>query len=517
MEARYLIVRAVQQFSDRRAVYEPKGESFTFQELNARANRLARGLLSVGLKKGDKVGVLMPNCRQYLEAYLALAKTGLVRVSMNFRLSPREHGYMLADSESRAVIVAEEFLDRILTIKPELKGLNWVIGLKSDGKKEVIPYEALLAGSSPEEPEGPIDPEDVFRLHYTSGTTGLPKAAVQTHASRYITTLNTLLDVVNFSPDDKVLHVAPLTHASGNLFLPSFIRGASNILLGKFDPSLFLRTVQDEGITTVFLAPTMIVRILGSPDLKEYDLSTLKTILYGGAPMPLEKLQEALEALGDRFVQIYGLAEATWADTVLTKDDHRNRQKSKLGSIGRELTNVRIKLLNESGLEANPGEIGEICIRGHHLMREYWKRPEATATSLKDGFFHTGDLGRIDKGGYITVVDRKGEMIISGGFNVYPKEVEDVIYMNPGILEAAVFAVPDPEWGEAVKAAILLKEGVRLSEEEIILHCQEYLASYKKPRSIEFWTEPLPKNSAGKILRRAIREKYWQGMDRRVH
>lgn len=516
MDVRYLIARAVRQFRSRRAVIEPERENTTFEQLNERANCLANGLLSLGLNKGDRVAVLLPNCREYLEAYMALAKAGLVRVTLNTRLSPREHAYILSDAEARAIIVAGDFSESIASLKSKLNKLQWTITLGS-AKGDEISYEKLLLASNSAEVLIPLKPDDVFRLHYTSGTTGRPKGAIQTHASRVVTTLNTLLDVVNFTPDDKVIHVAPLTHASGNLFLPSFIRGAVNVPLRRFEPQLFLETVQNEQITTVFLAPTMIVRLINFPNLLQYDLSHLHTIIYGGAPMPVEKLKEGLKILGNKFVQIYGLAEATWACTVLRREAHDLENPEYLGTIGRELTNVEIKVVSKEGKEVKPGDDGEITIRGPHLMREYWRLPEATAAVLRDGWFHTGDIARIGPDGHITVVDRKGEMIVSGGFNVYPKEVEDVLYQNPSILEAAVFGAPDHEWGEIVKAVIYLKEGKSLTEEEIINHCREHLASYKKPRSVEFWSEPLPKNSAGKILRRAIREKYWQGFERRVH
>lgn len=516
MEVRYLIDRAVREFKSRIAVIEPGRDNFTFQVLNERANRLAHGLLSLGLNKGDRVAVLLPNCREYLEAYMALAKAGLVRVTLNIRLSPREHAYILEDSGARGIIVEEEFSDSIASLQSGLNELKWMITLGPE-KRETISYEKLLAESNSAEVRVPLSSEDVFRLHYTSGTTGRPKGAIQTHTSRVVTTLNTLLDVVNFTPDDKVLHVAPLTHASGNLFLPSFIRGAVNIPVRRFDPQLFLETVEREGISTVFLAPTMIVRLLNFPHLQRYTLSHLHTIIYGGAPMPVEKLKEGLKILGNKFVQIYGLAEATWACTVLRKEAHDLKNPEFLGMIGRELSNVEIKVVDEEGKEVEPGKEGEIIIRGPHLMREYWRLPDATAAVLRNGWFHTGDIARNAPGGYITVVDRKGEMIVSGGFNVYPKEVEDVLYQHPAILEAAVFGAPDREWGEIVKAVLYLKEGKSLTEEEVITHCREHLASYKKPRSVEFWPEPLPKNPAGKILRRVVREKYWRGFERRVH
>jgi long-chain acyl-CoA synthetase len=512
----YLIRRAAREYRNRRAVIIPGEREVSFGELDERSAKLAAGLLSLGLKKGDRVAVLLPNSQEYLEVYLGLARAGLVRVTLNIRLSPGEHVFMLRDSESRALIAAAELFKGLLNKVEELKERQWNILVGGSGE-EGLEYEKLIARESSPAREPEIEASAVFRLHYTSGTTGRPKGAIQTHASRVVTTFNTLLDVVNFNQNDRVLHVAPLTHASGNLFLPSFIRGGANIPLQRFDPALFCRTVEEEGITTVFLAPTMVIRLLAFSDLGRYDLKTLHTIIYGGAPMPLEPLREALKRFGPRLVQIYGLAEATWADAVLTREDHGLGREDRLGSIGRELRNVRIRLVDERGNEVPPGEMGELIIQGPHLMREYWKQPEATKAAFRDGWFHTGDLARMDGEGYITLVDRKGEMIVSGGFNVYPKEVEDTLYLHPAVLEAAVFGVPHPEWGEAVKAIIFPKAGWTPSEEEIIQHCKDHLAGYKKPSSVEFSRDPLPKNSAGKILRRTLREKYWTGYSRRIN
>ena len=512
----YLIRRAAWEFAGQTAVIVPGKRKVSFAELEERSKRLAAGLLSLGLRNGDRVAVLLPNRQEYLEVYLALARAGLVRVTLNFRLSPGEHAYMLGDSESRALVVFHEFFTNLRAPLKGLKDLSQVILV--DGKEAgILEYEEMIARHSPPAAEPEIGAEAVFRLHYTSGTTGRPKGAIQTHSSRVITTLNMLLDVVNFTHQDRVLHVAPLTHASGNLFLPSFIRGGANVPLERFDPAQFCRVVEEEGITTVFLAPTMIIRLLAYPDLNRHKMESLQTIIYGGAPMPVEPLREALRRLGCRFVQIYGLAEATWADAVLTKEDHGFSREDRLGTIGRELRNVRLRLVDEGGNEVPPGAMGELTIQGPHLMREYWKQPEATAAALRKGWFHTGDLAKMDREGYITLLDRKGEMIVSGGFNVYPKEVEDTLYLHPGILEAAVFGVPHPEWGEVVKAVVFPKEGWTLKEEDLIEHCRNHLASYKKPRSVDFSQEPLPKNNAGKILRRALREIYWTGHARRIH
>jgi acyl-CoA synthetase (AMP-forming)/AMP-acid ligase II len=327
------------------------------------------------------------------------------------------------------------------------------------------------------------------------------------------------MDGLGIEEGDAVALTAPVTHASGSMILPHIARGAKIVLLSSFDVQTLLETIQKERISTLYLVPTMIVMILAYPDFKKYDLTSLKTIRYGASPISPDVLKRAIEVFGNIFVQGYGLTEGSMPLTLLLKKDHildgTEKSLKRLGSIGREVTVGRVRIMDDEGKFLPIGQIGEIVIQSDQNMRGYWKKPEATAETLRGGWLHTRDMGYIDEDGYIYLVDRKGDMIVSGGFNIYPKEVEDVLYIHPAVLEAAVFGVPDEKWGEAVKAVVSLRQGMQATEEEIIEHCRKHLASYKKPKSVDFIKE-LPKSIYGKILRRVLKEPYWQGRGRMI-
>jgi acyl-CoA synthetase (AMP-forming)/AMP-acid ligase II len=291
------------------------------------------------------------------------------------------------------------------------------------------------------------------------------------------------------------------------------------VLLPGFDERMLLETIQKERITTLYLVPTMIVMLLAYPELKKYDLSSLKNIRYGASPISPDVLKRAIGVFGNIFVQGYGLTEATMPVTLLLKEDHvldgSEKKLKRLNSIGREVYVATVRIMDESGNLLPAGQLGEIVVRSDQVMEGYWKKPEATAETLRGGWLHTRDMGYVDEDGYIYLVDRKDDMIVSGGFNIYPKEVEDVLYSHPAVLEAAVFGVPDEKWGEVVKAVISVRSGMKVTEEEIIEHCRKHLASYKKPKSVDFIKE-LPKSPFGKIWRRKLKEPYWQGRGRMI-
>jgi acyl-CoA synthetase (AMP-forming)/AMP-acid ligase II len=313
--------------------------------------------------------------------------------------------------------------------------------------------------------------------------------------------------------------MGPVTHASGSMILPHILRGAKVVILSSFDVKALLETIQKERITTLYLVPTMIVMLLANPDLKKYDLSSLKNIRYGASPISPEVLKKAIEVFGNVFVQGYGLTEGMMPLTLLLKEDHildgTEKKLKRLSSIGREVNVASVRIMDDEGKILPPGQIGEIVVQSDQVMKGYWKKPEATAETLRGGWLHTRDMGYMDEDGYIYLVDRKDDMIVSGGFNIYPKEVEDVLYSHPAVLEAAVFGVPDEKWGEAVKATVSLRPGMQATEEEIIEHCKKHLASYKKPKSVDFMKE-LPKSLYGKILRRQLKEPYWKGRRRMI-
>lgn len=509
---------ALIRYPDRTAIIF-QDQRLTFRELNARSNQLGNALLSLGLKTGQKVAVLMNNCVELVESLSGIPKSGLALVPLNARQSGQEQAYILNDSEAEALIVGENLfpvIDPILTAVPRLKHIVIVGGDRRGG----LNYQDLVGKQPETEPKVEIDEDDIDRIHYTSGTTGKPKGVVVTYRITYNHLVNTLLNLDQpISPTDVNLNIGPLTHAAGLMMSTYCIRGAANVVLDKFDIDLVFQTIEKEKVTAVLFIPTMMNMILAHPKLHTYDLSSLKRIWYGTAPMSPEKLKEAIQIFGNIFRQNYGLTEAPQPITYLGPEDHiiegTEKERRRLASAGKPALGVAVRIVKEDDVEIKPGEIGEIVIQTNQLMKEYWKNPQATAEAFRGGWFHTGDMGTIDEDGFIYIMDRKHDMIISGGFNIYPREVEDAIMTHPQVAEAAVVGVPDEIWGESVKAFVVVKPGAALTEEHIIQCCKEHLASYKKPKSVEFRPD-LPKNAYGKVLRKVLKEPYWQGHTRRV-
>ena len=517
MNIGYIIARAVKRYKNRPAVI-CHDKTFSFEEINHRVNSLTNALLALNFQKGDRIALLQNNCHRSIESTFALFKGGFVRVPLNTRYSMKEHLFMLKDTEAKGIILGPEFSGLIDLFKEELHGLEHfiIIGKTLNG---TFSYEDLIETHSSDEPQMDLNEGELATILYTSGTTGKQKGVMLTHRHWRIFTTNILLERFSVSSTDLILHVAPLTHASGAYVLPHFVKGAANVVLPKFDAKLFLDTVQKYGITTVLLVPTMISVLLDYPNLSDYDLSSLHTLTYGAAPMPVERLREARKIFGNILVQAYSLSEAPYMVTVLTKEDHIGESPKdikRLSSCGREFFNAEVRIVDGKDKVVPPGEVGQIIVRGDFVMEGYWKLPEKTRETIRDGWVYTGDVGRMDEEGYIYLLDRKNDMIISGGFNIYPREVEDVICQNPHVVEAAVIGVPDKKWGEAVKSVVVLKENASLTEEELIAFCRQHLSSFKKPKSVDF-VESLPKNSYGKVLKKDLKDVYWKGYDRRVH
>jgi acyl-CoA synthetase (AMP-forming)/AMP-acid ligase II len=514
-----ILIKAAALFPDQEILISPE-KRFTAGELLDRSFRLANALLNLGLQKGDKVGVLLTNSCQSVESFCGITAAGMVRVPLNMRNSGREHLFILNNSEAKAVIVGEEYTGVIGSILPEATNLVRTICVTGTPPPPMLSYEELMAGASSHDPDIPMADEDVHRLSYTSGTTGQPKGVVQDNRAAMMSVYNVLIDGLDIQPTDIVALTSPVTHASGSMILPHFIRGAKVAILPGFDAKTLLQTIEKERVTTLYLVPTTIVMLLNEPDLGQYDLSSIRTIRYGASPIAPEVLKKAIAAFGNVFIQGYGLTEGSMPLTLLTKEDHimdgSEKKLKRLASVGREVTVAKVRIMGEEGNILPPGEIGEIVAQSDQVMREYWKNPAATAETFRGGWLHTRDMGYMDEDGYIFLVDRKDDMIVSGGFNVYPKEVEDVLYMHPAVLEAAVFGVPHEKWGETVKAAVSLKKGMTASEEEIIEFSKKHLAGYKKPTSVDLIAE-LPKNQNGKILRKDLKEPYWKGKGRQIN
>jgi acyl-CoA synthetase (AMP-forming)/AMP-acid ligase II len=515
----YMISRAARIYSRDTAVVAGS-RRLSFARINTHANQIARHLLESGIRKGDRVAVLLPNCPEYIETDFALIKTGAVRLPLNPRLSASECIYMVGNAEARVIVFAPEFLEIVQKIRSEVGTVEKFVCVGGPGGGFSSSYEQILSEQSESEVCVDVEDGDPYQILYTSGTTGRPKGAVTSFGSRLATLSTVLIEEMRVERGDVFLTVAPMAHGGGTKIFPHFIRGAVNVVLPKFSAETLCRTIQDEKVTTTWMVPTMITMLLEYPDLRKFDLGSLKTVVYAASPIPYATLTRALEVFGNIFVQVYGLSEAPNPDLLLPKSDHNlggsEAENKRLKSAGREVYGVRVRVVDDNGKDVLPGEIGEIIISGDNLMTGYWKMPEATSEAIRDGWFYTGDMATVDEENYVYIVDRRKDMIISGGFNVYPREVEEVIYRHPAVLEASVVGVPDERWGESLKAVVVCRPGRQVTEEELIAFCKPSLAGYKKPHSVDFVSE-LPKNPFGKILRREIKRKYWEGCERMVN
>ncbi|MEA3222458.1 MAG: long-chain fatty acid--CoA ligase [Thermodesulfobacteriota bacterium] len=515
------------RYISRSALYYPdsialiyKDKRFSYEEFDLRTNRLAQGLLSIGLQKGDPIAIQSWNRSEIVETEVACYKAGFVRVPMNARLSLAEATHVLNNAEAKTVIVDPQHLEPLLANKEQLKTLDHFICLEETPTKEIT-YELLLAESKEEPPLIEVEPSDVAVLSYSSGTTGRLKAIVQTFGNRMAMIRKAfMIPDIKIECGDIFAHVGPITHSSGMLLMPVMFSGGCNLILSRFDVEMLLETIQRERVNYILLVPAMINMILSHPKAGDYDLSSLKGVFYGAAPMSTTRIQQAIEFFGPILVQGYGMSETTSFTTILTAKDHldalQNNAGSRLASCGRPIFESEVKVVDENGQEVSHGQIGEVIIRGPDVMKGYFKEPELTKKTIKNGWIHSGDMAKADQDGYIYIVDRKSDTIISGGFNVYPTEVEQILYSHPSVYEACIIGVPDDKWGEAVKAVVTLKQGCKATEEELIEHCKRFLAGYKKPQSVDFVNE-LPKNPNGKIARRLVREKYWIHKERRVN
>jgi len=427
---------------------------------------------------------------------------------------------MLDDAGARVLVYTEDFRDHLASVRGRLRSVERFICLGA-GAPGDLEFESLLAATPrAEPPDIPIEPDAMAWLFYTSGTTGHPKGAVLTHRALLTMAQQFLMLLPPRGPDDVVLHGAAITHGSGCLLFHHLAAGAANAFptTRSFDPPRIFDAIARYRATTMFLVPTMINTLLAAPERTRFDLSSLHTVIYGGAPMYVEHLEASLGAFGPVFAQIFGQGEAPMTITMLPKAEHVTSDplaRRRLASAGRETPAVRVRIVDEDDRPRTAGEMGEIVVRGDLVMQGYWNRPEATAETLRGGWLHTGDIGYMDEDRYLYITDRKKDMIISGGSNIYPREIEEVICRHPGVFEVAVIGVPDDKWGEATKALVVARPGQSPSEADIVEHCRRHLASYKKPQSVDFLPS-LPKNAYGKVLKRELRDRFWADRGRKV-
>ena len=488
----------------------------TFSEFNTRVNKLIHALYGVGLRKGDVLGILSWNCLGYAEIYGAAMKGGFIASPFNPRLKEGELNHLINYSEARVLFVGPELVEIANSLRSHLPNIRNFISLETSAPG-MIAYQDLLRANPGEEPNVEVGEDDPVCIIYTSGTTGTPRGCLYTQR-QLIDDAQTLVIDMGLQPGHRRVQITPLFHIAGNThFRASLYAGGCNIILKFFDAATTLRIIEKERATHMDCVPTHIVAMLNLPDLDKYDVSSLECLWFGGSPMPLEILKRAMNTFGPIFAQGYGQSESGPAISHLSKEDHDvldrpEQEQKKLVSAGRPDIGVHVRVVDDEGNDVEPGEVGEIIVQSKHIMAEYWHRPEETRETLVDGWLHTGDMGYYDEEGYIYIVDRKKDMIVSGGENIYAREVEEVLYKHPAVQEAAVIGAPDPYWVERVHAVVVTKKGASVTADELIKFCKQHIASYKAPKSVEF-VDSLPKNPAGKILKRELRKKYRQEQD----
>ena len=510
----------VSYYGDEAAIrYE--GRTCSYREMGEKSLRLANALHSLGLKKGDKVAFLMANCPEYIFAEYALARLGVARVPLAVLLGSGDHIYMMNHAGCTALIYHEKLAARVREMMPHLETVEHFICASEDPATVMeghIHLQALIASHSPEVPRVEVDETDLCGLYYTGGTTGRPKGVMLSHRAWVNSVLLEMLEL-GLGREEVFAYMTPLTHAGGVLLLPVLLRKGTCLILDHFEPKLFLEHVEQEKVTASFFVPTMIYVLLDYPDLEKHDTRSLRNIIYGAAPTAPERLKQAINTFGPIFTQLYGQTEAPMMISVLPKEEHivadPERERRIFSSCGRPTLTTQIRLVDAEEKDVPAGEVGEIISHSINVMDGYYKNPEQTAKTLKDGWLYTGDLARQDEEGFLYIVDRSKDMIVTGGFNVYPREVEDVLFEHPAVKGAAVIGVPDDKWGEAVKAIVVLHEGQAAAESELIEFVKTRKGGILAPKSVEFW-DAIPLTNLGKVDKKRMREKYWQGRERRV-
>jgi acyl-CoA synthetase (AMP-forming)/AMP-acid ligase II len=489
-----------------------EGKSWTYTQLRDRCWKLSHALATIA-KQGDRIAILSENCTEYAECYYGVPGAGMCLTFLNYRLTARELAYIINNNTPSAIIVQQKYLPTIRQILPELTSVKTVIVI-GDAADGTISYEALLARGEATKPAVKIEEDDLCWLLYTSGTTGLPKGAMLTHKNLIASITNSMANGAEALPDEVPLFMFPLFHVAGYALPLYHLRTWTVVILQAFDVMSFLEAVQKYKITSGPMAPTMLAMLLENPKLKDYDLSSLRGFGYGASSMPLEVLRKGFAAFPGRgFATGFGMTELAGNVMALSKQDHVRAAEEGLpiiSSVGKQMPLSRVRVLRDDNTDAAPNEPGEIVIKGDQVLKGYWNNPKATEEAFIDGWFRSGDVGRWDDEGYLYIVDRKKDMVLTGGENVYPREVEEVLYQHPAILEAAVLGTPDPKWGESVVAALVLREGHTVTAAEIGAFCKERIASYKKPKFV-CYVPALPRNASGKVLKRELRERIAAG------
>ncbi|HMJ96632.1 MAG TPA: AMP-binding protein [Thermoleophilaceae bacterium] len=517
--AQRLVERSLSRHGDRVSVVDAE-RTLTYRDLRERSARLANALLGFGAGPERPAAALLPNRAEYVEFDVACTRAGITRVGLSDRLSADECRYILDHSRAATLITTAAHLERLGELPDDLGAVLLVDedGGGGHGHASLAGYEPALAAANAQLDVVPVAPDAPAYILYTSGTTGRPKGAAHTHAGRRAAIVNMLASELSLERDSVMVHAGPLTHGSGSKLLAFLAAGGANVLHEGFDPDAFAAAVRDRGGTHTFLVPTMIQRLLeAGPEVAEAARS-LRLMSFGGSPIAPRMFERAIEAFGPVLCQVYGSCEAPHPVTLLGPGDYADDMSERvLRSAGWAAAGAELRVVDDSGTDVTLGEAGELLINGRNLMSGYWRDEAATREAFtEEGWYASGDVVRMDEDGLVTFEDRKRDLIITGGLNVYPSEVERVLAEHPAVREVAVLGYPDDAWGESVMAYVVPAEGTEVTEEELIGWAREQLASYKKPRRVEF-LERMPLGSSNKVLRKELREALWQDRDRGVN
>lgn len=503
MNLGYFLVKSASKHPEKVALKFDEG-ALTYELFNQRVNQLAHALMCLGLQKGEKIATMFFNCQEMCESYFAIVKSGGVLVPLNARLIKAELTSLINHCDAKILIFHAEFSQVVNSMRPDLPNIQHYIEARGQTDQTNLLYESLLEVQPKNEPDVVVAEEDDFAIMYTAGTTGRPKGCLMSHRNYIWAVLNGIMDM-GFRNIDRSLIVFPLFHAGGLvIFLQRVALGDTQFIMRSANAKDILRIIEREKITNLSLVPTLFNALLQFPDLEKYDRSSVKAFTSASAILPIELKNQIRKVFPNAvFGEIYGMSEeAALGTRLLPKDVFR-----KVACVGQEFSNHEVRVVNEKGEHVRPDELGEIIFRGPVVMKGYYKDPEATDEAIRDGWLYSGDIAKMDEEGYIYIVDRKKDIIVSGGINIYSKEIEEVLYTHPKIAEAAVIGVKDSKWGETVKALVVAHKGQKISAEEVIEFCTERLAGYKKPTSIDVIDE-LPKTASGKIQKGVLREKY---------